>query len=364
MADTNQQMSKRERVEAALNLQETDRTPVYDILLNDAAIEYFSGRFPPVGEEGLKLKLQATARTLDMTRMAGYAPQEPGEVTNEDGFVYYREDRWISGGIRKRPFCDEEGAKRWLVRVIQRLKEAMNSKQYAQDFRDNFAKIRRCLGDDTVVLHAENGTGLDWIRELLGLELFSYLSVDAPELIAEFIELYTEREIQKIHAIADRSLSPCALTYGDIACKGRLLHSPEWLRREFFPPLKRINDAWHEHGVKCLFHSDGYLMEVMPDLMATGIDGLNPIEVLAGMDLQEVKRLYGDEIFLAGGIDISQLMSNGTPDEVRAVCRAAIDTASPGYFIGSTTELDNGSRLENILAMLETAWRHPVRRSG
>ena len=53
-------------------------------------------------------------------------------------------------------------------------------------------------------------------------------------------------------------------------------------------------------------------------------------------------------------------MARGEPNEVRRVCRKAIDTAAPGYFIGSTTELDNGSKLENILALVETAWGHPV----
>ena len=121
--------------------------------------------------------------------------------------------------------------------------------------------------------------------------------------------------------------------------------------------LSRINEAWHEHGMKCLFHSDGYLMEVMDDLVAAGIDGLNPIETVAGMDLKDVKDRYGDRIFLAGGIDMSQLMSRGSVDAVRQVCRQAIGDAYPGYFIGSTTELDNSCRLECIIAMVETAQR-------
>ena len=351
------QMTKRERVEATLLLQETDRVPVYDILINDDAIEHFAGKRPPIGEEGLQLRLQATARCLDMTRMVGVAPQPPGESTDADGFVRYREDHWIGGGILRRPFADEEGAKIWLAKALRDLSAPLDLKGHAEAFRADFEKCRAYMGDDTVVLH-EYGPGLDWVRYSLGLELFSYLSVDAPEMIAEYIELYTQREIQKIHATADRALSPCALTYGDIAYKGALIHSPEWLRREFLPPLKRIDDALHEHGVKCLFHSDGDISEIILDLIEAGVDGLNPIEVVAGMDLSQVAEQYGDRLFLTGGIDISQLMANGTPEQVRHVCRRAIDDASPGYFIGSTTELDNGSRLENILVMLETAWTY------
>ena len=202
-------------------------------------------------------------------------------------------------------------------------------------------------------LLAQHSVGLDEVRHRLGLELFAYVEADEPGLIAEFLEAFTEQNIAICHAIADLKLSPAVLTYGDIACKGRLLHSPEWLRREFFPRLARLNAAWHEHGFKCLFHSDGYLMEVMDDLVASGIDGLNPIETVAGMDLAEVKRWYGRKLFLTGAIDMSQLLSNGTPEQVREACRAAIRVAAPGYFIGSTTEADNSVKLENLIALRE-----------
>jgi uroporphyrinogen decarboxylase len=163
------------------------------------------------------------------------------------------------------------------------------------------------------------------------------------------------RNVTECHAIADTALSPAVLTYGDIAYKHRLIHSPHFLRSEFYPRLKRLNDAWHEHGFKCLFHSDGYLMDAMDDLIEAGIDGLNPIETVAGMSLKELRQQYGDKLFLAGGIDMSQLLSNGTPEQVRQVCRQAVRDAYPGYLMGSTTEADNSCKLENLLVMHEVA---------
>ncbi len=61
------------------------------------------------------------------------------------------------------------------------------------------------------------------------------------------------------------------------------------------------------------------------------------------------------KLFLAGGIDMRKLLSNGTPDEVRAACRQAVRDAWPGYLMGSTTESDNSCRLENLLPMYEVA---------
>jgi hypothetical protein len=263
-------------------------------------------------------------------------------------------------GFSKRPFSTYEGAVEWAKKALQRQqrwRKRVDLKAIAQSTRDHFQKIYGWMEKDHVVCCLrESGVGLDYFRAPLGIEYFSYLCADQPELVSQFLEASTEQEVEVIHAVADPALSPFALTFGDIACKGGLLHSPAWLRREFFPRLKRVNDAYHQHGITCLFHSDGYLMEVMDDLVACGIDGLNPIEIVAGMDLSEVYRRYGDRIFLAGGIDMSQLLSRGTPEQVRAVCRQAVADCPRGYFMGSTTEIDNTSQLENVLAMIQVAW--------
>jgi len=57
----------------------------------------------------------------------------------------------------------------------------------------------------------------------------------------------------------------------------------------FAPAIKKINEAWHQHFFKCLFHSDGYLMDIMDDLIETGIDGLNPIETTVAMSIKNLK---------------------------------------------------------------------------
>lgn len=355
-------MTKQERVLATFKRQETDRVPLYDLMLNDDCIEYFTGVYAPFDEAGSKVQAQAVDCMLDMARGVGWGPHRPSEQllnsTNDPDLIEYA--RFSSTRHEYKPFVSYEAAVDWLKdqnRVLSKWRANTDLKQETAGTRKHFERLYGWMGEDHVVCCLrESGVGLDWIRADIGLEFFSYICSDEPDLVAEHMELYTEREVAIIHAIADSKISPWALTYGDIAMKNTLLHSPEWLRREFFPRLKRINDAYHEHGIICLFHSDGYLMEIIPDLIAAGIDGINPLETVAGMDVGEVYRLYGDKIFLTGGIDMSQLLSNGTPDQVRTVCRQAVAAAPRGYFMGSTTEIDNSSRLENVLAMLEVAW--------
>ncbi|NQU11255.1 hypothetical protein HQ590_10720 [bacterium] len=364
-------MTKRERVERTLAGQETDRVPLYDLLRNDEAFVHFSGELlPPLAADDEtvaaleRIAGRAVGKFLDMTRSVGFGPVEDKVWTNEFGFVERAATFEKTSWIEKRPFTDERGAveflERWLTMVRDQTRTiTANPGVHREQYHRTFQQTQSRIGD-TVNLLAQHGVGLDQVRHLLGLELFAYVQADQPGLVSEALEAGTEQSIAECHAIADPALSPAVLTYGDIACKHRLLHSPAFLRAEFFPRLKRLNDAWHEHGLKCLFHSDGYLMEVLDDLIAAGIDGLNPIETMAGMSLKQVRDKCGPKLFLAGGIDMSQLLSHGTPDQVREVCRQAVRDAYPGYFMGSTTEADNSCRLDNLLAMYEVAWE-PLR---
>jgi len=88
--------------------------------------------------------------------------------------------------------------------------------------------------------------------------------------------------------------------------------------------------------------------------VAAGIDGLNPLEVLAGMTVGKVRQRY-PHLFLTGGIDVSQLLSFGTPDEVRAYCKDLIDCAGRegGYIMDASAIMQNDSRVENVRAMTE-----------
>lgn len=359
-------LSKIQRILRTLACEETDRVPLYDLLLCDRAIEDFSGEpLPPLVDDAptrLALKRQtglAICNFLDMTRSYDFGPVVDRDYTDEDGFVIHESAWEKTSWIQRRPFTDLEGAKVYLKRLIARTEAdtrriQADPKGYSAGFRRNFLENTVADMGDTIHLITQQGTGLDDINYRIGFTLLSYLMVDDPGLLSETLEAVTCNNIAIAHAIADPNLSPVVLTYCDIAYKQHLLYSPRFLRREIFPRIQRLNAAWHAHDTWCLFHSDGYLMDVLDELVATGIDGLNPIETVAGMSLKEVRQRY-PRLFLAGGIDMSQLLSNGEPEEVKAVCRQAIRDVYPGFFMGSTTEADNSCKAENLRAMYEVA---------
>jgi uroporphyrinogen decarboxylase len=351
-------MTKRERVMRTVRFEETDRVPLYDIFQNDAIIEHYAGR-KPTYEDGAHTVALAVGRVLDMTRMVG-APSRPKEAVRDDG-IRYRQERW-TGWLVERPFRDLPSLRPWIEERIREANAQTFDSGYAEAawkrIEDNwaaFAESDPTGRQDPAVLVVESGVGLEGMYWAAGMDLFTELLIEEPGLLEEWLEAQTAAELRRVAVIADPVHIPIALTYTDIAHKTGTIFSPEWLRRYWLSRLTRLNDAWHARDTVCLFHSDGNLWAVLDDLIAAGIDGLNPIEVLAGMTVREVRKRY-PRLFLAGGIDVSQLLTYGTPEEVRATCRQAIkDTGGRGYFMGSTTELHWDVRLENAIAMFETA---------
>jgi uroporphyrinogen-III decarboxylase len=117
-------------------------------------------------------------------------------------------------------------------------------------------------------------------------------------------------------------------------------------------------DAWHSHGIKVIFHSDGNLWPILEDFKAAGVDGINPLEPLSKMYAGNVRRAYPGWI-LMGGVDVSQLLPYGMEVEVRAAVRKTIAEAGPQgrFWIGSSTEIHPAAKLENVLAMWDEVLR-------
>jgi len=370
-------LSKRERIELALNFKEADRVPIFDVLQNVAVIEHYSGEKLEGYSFPIKTIGKAAQAFLDMTRGIEYFwPYEPHTTRFDDGFVleWDRETAWIS----KRPFRDIKELKEYIKRNIEELNNYKNEEQWnyfgkislsngsrgikSSNYKKEFLKKQKYF-KDMVIFHNESPIGLDSAFNRAGLELFSYSYFEYPDLISEWIDAFNRHEINRVNDIGEKydlyGLSPVALVYCDLAYKTGLIFSPEFLKKEFFQRAKKLVDTWHKYNIKCIFHSDGDYRSILDDLILAGYDGIHSMEPLAGWDLGQVKKQHS-ELVLIGNIDISQLLPNGTRQEVIAATKVAIDNAARGggYILATCSEIHNSCKLENIIAMVEAAWEY------
>jgi uroporphyrinogen decarboxylase len=141
----------------------------------------------------------------------------------------------------------------------------------------------------------------------------------------------------------------------DMGTQESLLISPTSWNRHFRARLKNWCDIIHRHGKKVLYHTDGAVYPLLPDIIACGIDILNPIQhICPGMGRDVLQRDFGSQVVFHGGVDNQKTLPFGTADDVRNETRTCIETLGRegGFVCCSCHNIQAGTPVENILAMI------------
>lgn len=192
---------------------------------------------------------------------------------------------------------------------------------------------------------------------LRGMSQFLMDMIENPPLVHELIETTLRYDIRAMQRVVQAGVD--VVIFGDdYADKNSTLMSPRHFKEFILPGLKRCVDAAHAAGAYVVKHTDGNIMPILDMIVDTGIDGLNPLEPAAGMDIGLIKQRYGHRIALIGNIDCGYLLSQAPVVEVRRITRETIRAAAPGggYCLSSSNSIHSSVKPENFMAMVET-WR-------
>ncbi|MGI6030270.1 MAG: uroporphyrinogen decarboxylase family protein [Eubacteriales bacterium] len=235
------------------------------------------------------------------------------------------------------------------------------------DFPDASAPGRVDEVNTALRLAKENGMGVmcnvrgpytgAWM--LFGIENFSYLFYDDPDLVHEILQKCTDFSITGAKRALEAGVDAIMFADDYGSCSAPLL-SPA-LHKEFIvPQLKRLADVVHSYGKKLIMHSDGNIRTLLDPIFEAGIDGYHPIERAANMDIAEIKRTYGDRITLAGNINNKTTLVTGTPEDVAEEVRETIRVAAPGggFIVTSDHSIHDDTPNENVFAMIEATRKY------
>ncbi|HWH70747.1 MAG TPA: uroporphyrinogen decarboxylase family protein [Candidatus Sulfotelmatobacter sp.] len=146
----------------------------------------------------------------------------------------------------------------------------------------------------------------------------------------------------------------------DLASQNRCLVSPELYRKLIKPRHTQLFSFIKRQArvpVKIFYHSCGAVSPILPDLIESGIDVLNPVQVsAAGMDTKELKKRFGKDItFYGGGVDTQHILPQGTPQQVRDEVKRRVEDLAPGggFIFNTVHNIQSDVPPENIVAMWE-----------
>jgi len=122
--------------------------------------------------------------------------------------------------------------------------------------------------------------------------------------VEEMIEFNTEFLL----TLVDRALGEVQFDFfnffEDFAGKGGPLISPEIFRKFFLPSYQKIIERFKKAGIKYFWlDSDGDPEALYPLMLEAGITCFWPLEQSSGMDPVRLRKKFGTDVVLAGGID-------------------------------------------------------------
>lgn len=175
-------------------------------------------------------------------------------------------------------------------------------------------------------------------------------------LARTFTDFYKEDYTRAAEVTAGRI--DLYLLISDLGSQSGPLISPTMFRAFVAPYLREMIECIHGLGGKVLYHSCGRIRRFIPELIALGVDVLDPIQP-AGPEMapERLAAEFGGQICFHGGIDMQRLLPHGTVEEVRAEAARYCGALGRqgGYILGPAHLFQPDVPPENILAVYDVA---------
>ena len=335
-------MNSMERVLAALRREQPDRVPVVEFVIDE---KVRGALFPEAVEIGAfceRIGLDAVGCGLEFQKRSA-----DGDGFYDEWGVFYRSSPEMLAHPVRGPVAAIEDLQdyrppdpeaEWRLGVLPGL-------------------VERFKGEKAIILH--HRAAFMWSAYLAGLDHLLLSFAADPEFAHALLDLVLEANIAMVRR-AVRAGADIVTLGDDYAHNFAPLMSPAHFAEFIAPRLRRMVEVIHEEGALCIKHTDGNLWPILEMIVEAGPDAINPLEPVAGMDIGEVKRQYGERACLVGNIDCGELLSHGTVEEVEEAVRRCIAAAAPGggFMLSSSNSIHSSVKPENYLAMVRAGQKY------
>ena len=172
-------------------------------------------------------------------------------------------------------------------------------------------------------------------------------------------DVYVENTRRVLELAGDRL--DMVYLYDDVATQKSLVMSHEMWQKYIRPRHAKIIEVAKTYGKSVMYHCDGAIYPLIPELIDLGVDVLNPVQADAvGMEPERLKGEFGDRLSFHGGIDIIKTLPKGSVENVRAEVRERVSVLGKngGYILASSHHIQSDTPLENVLTMYDLALRY------
>ncbi len=200
----------------------------------------------------------------------------------------------------------------------------------------------------------------EYLWRIIGSENTLMWLASDPEPMAAFIDRLGDHLVAMTEAQIRAGAGRLSGMYvwGDVAyVRGMLFGAARW-RDLFKPHVKRLIDVCHAHDLPVIYHGCGDAREIFDDMVAMGLDGYNPLEAKAGIDVVQLKDAYAGRLAFVGNIDVRVLETNDPAAIEREVLYKLQAARGGGWVFQSDHSVSSGVAPESYQHAIDVLGEH------
>ena len=336
-----QSLTNLERMMKAINRQEPDTIPTFEIDIDERIMEAIK---PGLSYEDFCEYMDLDAVCYHETRTDQYEVVDEAKKLVRDQWGAIKQYTGVSMSVpvtREVAIKSKKDLDTYVIPDPDRPGRFKRQEEAVKRFKGKKAIIATVRPFATIKdsLRGQDDLFKDMIRD--------------PDLVDRLTQIVNEYYLRYTKNLIDVGVD-IVMETADWAFTHGPMVAPKHTARFIIPSLKEIAQYCHSRGIPCLKHTDGNLWAIFDLIVEAGVDGVHPIDPLAGMDLGEAKAKYGDKVCLMGNVDCGNLLSWGSKEEVREAVKDCIRKAGKGggYICMSSNSIHGAVNPENYVEMV------------
>lgn len=193
------------------------------------------------------------------------------------------------------------------------------------------------------------------VTYLMEMDRFFILMLDEPEVAQYLLDKIVNFELEYYKRIfeAGNGRIDILRPHDDYGTQISLLFSVDTWRNFFKENTKKLVDLAHKYDAFYQQHSCGAVRPIIPELIKCGVDVLEPIQKVKGLEPENLQKDFGGKITFHGGIDTQNLLPHGTPEAVKREAEYFMQILGKngGYILMASQAFEGDVPIENIEAI-------------
>jgi hypothetical protein len=300
-------MNSRERVLTTFQFKEPDRVPLFEAWIEEEIMDAIG--------DGDSYKTRERLGLDCMPIAVGHPKSTNAWRTGTDEWGRVFKDGWYVGGV---------------VKSLDDLEPYTPPSEYAESWfpSDMMKAAKKTYGETHALYYAFHDVCLVLSYMSMGIANFFVALNRNRELVDALLKRSTAWTIAMIE-LANAAEVDFIMIGDDVADGTGPMMSPKLFRELVLPRYKEVVAA---SKVPLIWHSDGQIEPLLPLIIEAGFAGVHSLEPNAGIDMGKIKEKYGDELILAGNLDVTTILTQDNLDLVRNDVERCIKQGARGGF--------------------------------